>query len=139
MIKSENSPFQTILIINSTERDRSEAALVTQKETIIESEPVRAQELPKLITKLIKRAGLGLEAIKALAVFNQPGSLTGTRIGVTVANILAWDRNLPIIEISSLDLESAIKEVHNWSEHKYVKVAAVKTPFLPDKKNLGKI
>ncbi|HUD20984.1 MAG TPA: hypothetical protein VMQ44_02885 [Candidatus Saccharimonadales bacterium] len=126
MTKSADSPFQTILVINSTERDRSEAALVTENETFIESEPVRAQELPTLITKLLARSGLKIEDIKALAVFNQPGSLTGTRVGVTVANTLAWDRTLPIIEVSAPSLEAALKDLRRWSEHQYVKIAAVK-------------
>ena len=43
----------------------------------------------------------------------------------TVANTLAWDRNLPIIEVSASDLSSALKDLRNLSAHEYVKIAAV--------------
>lgn len=54
------------------------------------------------IEQLLEECGIAVADLKKIAVSSGPGSYTGLRIGVTVAKTLAWDRQIPIVGISSL-------------------------------------
>ena len=53
--------------------------------------------------------------IDNIFIVNGPGSFTGTRIGVTVAKVMAWSLNIDIIPISSLEIMASYD-----SDKKYV-------------------
>lgn len=55
-----------------------------------------AQDLLLRIDSLVKKTGAGWSDIEGVAVFSGPGSFTGLRIGVTVANTIAYARSVPI-------------------------------------------
>jgi len=50
----------------------------------------REQELLGLIKKVLEETNTGLNQIKKIRVKTGPGSFTGIRVGVAVANALAW-------------------------------------------------
>lgn len=52
------------------------------------------------IDELLKKSKLKLTDLDQIAVNDGPGSYTGLRIGITVANFLAWSLNLPIVAAS---------------------------------------
>lgn len=54
------------------------------------------------IEQLLEECGVAVADLEKIAVSSGPGSYTGLRIGVTVAKTLAWDRQIPIVGISSL-------------------------------------
>lgn len=49
------------------------------------------------IEKLLKSTGKVLDQLEGLVVYEGPGSFTGLRIGLSVANVLAYSFNIPII------------------------------------------
>ena len=49
-----------------------------------------SQRLLPFIVELIKKEGKGLKEIKEIEVNTGPGSFTGLRVGVSVANALGW-------------------------------------------------
>ena len=55
-----------------------------------------------MMDSLFKQAGCDISAIEAIAFGRGPGSFTGVRVGVGVAQGIAYARNLPVIPISSL-------------------------------------
>lgn len=59
-----------------------------------------AETLHTQIAKLLQIAGKDWEDIEAIAVFKGPGSFTGLRIGLTVANALAYSLGIPIVASS---------------------------------------
>ena len=65
------------------------------------------------IDEMVKEANLTSNDIDKIMVVTGPGSFTGVRIGVTIAKVYAYLRNLSIISISSLKM-MAIS-----CEHKY--------------------
>ncbi|HEY3989877.1 MAG TPA: tRNA (adenosine(37)-N6)-threonylcarbamoyltransferase complex dimerization subunit type 1 TsaB [Acidobacteriaceae bacterium] len=60
-----------------------------------------AQLMPA-IDRMLREAGLGLEALRTLVVVNGPGSFTGIRVGLSTAKGLAHATGLPIVAISRL-------------------------------------
>ena len=55
-----------------------------------------------MLDNVLSQAGIGLSAIDALAFGRGPGSFTGVRVGVGVAQGIAFARDIPVIPISSL-------------------------------------
>ncbi len=58
--------------------------------------------LPR-IQEMMYVKGISVDDIKKIICVNGPGSFTGIRIGLTIAKVLAWTKNIPIIPISSLE------------------------------------
>lgn len=55
-----------------------------------------SQELLPLIEKLLKGQKLTVKDLKAVEVETGPGSFTGIKVGVAVANALGYSLNIPI-------------------------------------------
>ena len=54
------------------------------------------------ITKMFEEANLSPDSVDKIIVCNGPGSFTGTRIGITIAKVWAWSKNIPITTTNSL-------------------------------------
>ena len=55
-----------------------------------------SQRLLPFIVGLLEKEGKKLEDIKEIAVNTGPGSFTGLRVGVSVANALGWGLGIPV-------------------------------------------
>ncbi|WP_099221556.1 tRNA (adenosine(37)-N6)-threonylcarbamoyltransferase complex dimerization subunit type 1 TsaB [Listeria costaricensis] len=62
--------------------------------------------LPAIQT-LLEECGATPRDLTKIAVSEGPGSYTGLRIGVTAAKTLAWDLDIPLVGISSLEVLAA--------------------------------
>lgn len=60
-------------------------------------------ELLPTIYALLQDQGVSTADIGAILVNPGPGSFTGLRVGVTVANTLAWSLNIPVCACASLE------------------------------------
>ncbi len=64
------------------------------------------------IDELLKKADKKLEDLDGLVCFKGPGSFTGLRIGLSVANALAYSLDIPIVARENPDwLERGIKDL----------------------------
>lgn len=66
-----------------------------------------SRSLLSLIDQVLKDADLAMSELNAIAVSRGPGSFTGLRIGIAVAQGLAFGQQLPIVPVSSLALVAA--------------------------------
>ena len=55
-----------------------------------------------MMDKLFEQADTTISSVEAIAFGRGPGSFTGVRVGVSVAQGIAFARNIPVIPISSL-------------------------------------
>ncbi|WP_339075129.1 tRNA (adenosine(37)-N6)-threonylcarbamoyltransferase complex dimerization subunit type 1 TsaB [Teredinibacter turnerae] len=63
-----------------------------------------AKVLLPMVDRLLKASGLELAELDAVAVTNGPGSFTGIRIGLGIAQGLAYGAKLPIVGIDTLSV-----------------------------------
>jgi len=83
-------------------------ALVHDKKIIAErlyNDKLRHSEILLVeIDEMLKRLEIGVDQIDCIYVSNGPGSFTGIRIGVTVANTMAYANNIQVKSYSVLEL-----------------------------------
>jgi tRNA threonylcarbamoyladenosine biosynthesis protein TsaB len=73
-----------------------------------------AETIHRKIEQLLVRQGRTLAQIEGIVCFQGPGSFTGLRIGLTVANTLAYGLNIPIVTTRDPAwLETGIKRLQN--------------------------
>ncbi|MDO8591781.1 MAG: tRNA (adenosine(37)-N6)-threonylcarbamoyltransferase complex dimerization subunit type 1 TsaB [bacterium] len=56
-----------------------------------------AETIHKKLDELLSSQGQTLRSVRGIVCFKGPGSFTGLRIGLTVANALAYAQNIPIV------------------------------------------
>ena len=64
--------------------------------------------LPKIVVQL-NQAKISLKDLDCIFVNAGPGSFTGTRVGVSTANALAWSLDIPVIASDSADKSSTLE------------------------------
>jgi tRNA threonylcarbamoyladenosine biosynthesis protein TsaB len=71
------------------------------------------------IRDLMSSNNLDLKDLEGIVVFKGPGSFTGLRIGITVANALAYSLNIPIVSSLTGDwIDSGIKRLLSGQNEK---------------------
>lgn len=64
---------------------------------------IHSKVLLGMVQQLLKQADIGVQELDVIAAGQGPGSFTGLRIGVGVAQGLAYGANCPMIGVASLD------------------------------------
>ena len=106
-----------ILAIN-TALKKTSVALITEgkisKEQSWLSQNDEAEKLMPTISKMIK----SYDDLDAVAVVKGPGSFTGLRIGITVANTIAYLQKIPVYEIDTFQFLFTAQEAKEQSKSK---------------------
>ena len=77
------------LFIDTSDREKITIGLDEKRfETVAKKEA--SQRLLPFIVEVLKKEGASFEKIKEIEVNTGPGSFTGLRVGVSVANALGW-------------------------------------------------
>jgi tRNA threonylcarbamoyladenosine biosynthesis protein TsaB len=89
-----------------TSTEACSAAVMTERGVFGAFEEVgrgHAEQILAMIDDVLHRAGLSLDAIHGIAVGVGPGAFTGIRIGVSVAQGLAFGARLPVVPVTTLE------------------------------------
>jgi len=64
------------------------------------------------IEKILNKSSISLDQVQGIVCYKGPGSFTGLRIGLSVANALAYAQTIPIVATGTDDwLESGITQL----------------------------
>lgn len=85
-------------------------------------------EVLKNIKTLLKKHQKGLTDLKAILVNRGPGSFTGVRVGITVANTLAWSLDIPVLGYREGERDEALAKIRRLRQSKFLKIAL---PYYP--------
>jgi tRNA threonylcarbamoyladenosine biosynthesis protein TsaB len=94
-----------LLEIDTHERFTARVALViggTRFEKISESTILKSQTVLPLVEALLAEQSITYSALTGIRVHTGPGSFTGVRIGVSIANCLAFLLGIPVNGNTSL-------------------------------------
>jgi tRNA threonylcarbamoyl adenosine modification protein YeaZ len=99
-----------MLLAIDTSTDSASLALVQEGKVLAEAtwrcgQNHSVELLPRL-AQLFKEAKVELQSITCVIVAKGPGSFNGLRVGISTAKGLAFSLGIPIIGISSLELEA---------------------------------
>lgn len=83
------------LFIDTTDSNKTIIGL-DKKRWKHETKKHKSQKLLDLIDKNLKKQKKNLEEITEIEINLGPGSFTGLRVGVAVANALAWALKIPV-------------------------------------------
>ena len=99
-----------MLLAIDTSTDTASLALVQDSETLAEltwrCEQNHSVELLPRLTNLLSQTKSSLQSISSIAVARGPGSFNGLRVGVSTAKGLAFSLGIPIVGISTLEVEA---------------------------------
>ena len=59
--------------------------------------------LPEMTSAALERAGVGIDAVQAIAVSVGPGSFTGLRVGLAFAKGIAFSSGMRLVGVSTLE------------------------------------
>jgi tRNA threonylcarbamoyladenosine biosynthesis protein TsaB len=91
--------FEMILYINTKDRETIEVVLkegAVVKDSLTDNNPWGSQVLLPLIKKLLEKNNLEFKDLKSIEVEKGPGSFTGLRVGVAVANALGFSLGISV-------------------------------------------
>lgn len=90
--------MKNILYINTGDRDKAIVSLLTGEKKLTKEtqRKLNSQVVLVLIDKILKENNIKLNQITAVEVYEGPGSYTGLRVGISVANALARALNIKI-------------------------------------------
>lgn len=96
-----------LLIIDTSNKDKVEVTLETEDGEFKKelNQTLGSQALLGLITKVLREKNFRLEDLEEIKVNKGPGSFTGLRVGVSVANALGYSLKIPV---NGRDLETEI-------------------------------
>ncbi|KOO16905.1 hypothetical protein AKJ18_02185 [Vibrio xuii] len=98
--------MSTKILALDTATENCSVALLVDEKVYVRSEVAPRDHTKKvlpMVDEVLKEAGLTLADLDALAFGQGPGSFTGVRIGIGIAQGLAFGADLPMIGISTLE------------------------------------
>lgn len=133
------TPQENLFLAIETTTDIFSIAIGAKNNIIAQNKIPGKKHSEKLIPeikKILKKADISIDDIKAVAVGTGPGSFTGIRIGLSCAITIAQVKDIPIYGFSSMDTQGkkisnpAIKAFRNkYYYAKYNKKGQRQTPF----------
>lgn len=104
--KREKSQSSNILFLD-TSTDRTIVAVYTNDELLKQKNWLGKSDLSEtllpVVDEILKSFSLKIADLDLIAVNTGPGSYTGLRIGLSVANAIAWSLNIPLVDAKIVD------------------------------------
>ncbi len=112
-----------IILAVRTDKPEAELYLYENRKKVAEIRWQAHRELAETIHKKIDTLlqGRPLKDVQGIVTYRGPGSFTGLRIGVSVANALAYSLNIPIVSAAGEDwIEKGIKALQEGKNERII-------------------
>src|SRR5437868_13732457 len=105
-----------IILILRTDKPVAEMGLYENTKQLVyikwPAHRILADTLHKKLREILNKSSISLEDVQGIICFKGPGSFTGLRIGLSIANSLAYSQNIPIVARNGEKwLEQGIKDL----------------------------
>lgn len=105
-----------IILSIRTDKEEAEVGLYNEQAELAyikwQAHRQLAETINAKIEELLNQSSNSLEGVGGIVCFKGPGSFTGLRIGLSVANALAYAQGIPVVAKSGKNwLESGIKDL----------------------------
>lgn len=103
--------MNVLALIDTTNNKEVTAGLIIDEKLFIETKPLdtrKAQVVLPILESLLKKHGLSVKDITGIEVNTGPGSFTGIRVGISIANTIGFLLNIPVNGKKSGDPISAV-------------------------------
>jgi tRNA threonylcarbamoyladenosine biosynthesis protein TsaB len=105
-----------IILTIRTDKPEAEIGLYENEQQLVyeiwQAHRSLAETIHLKLKEMLNKLDKSLENMEGIVCFKGPGSFTGLRIGLTVANALAYAQNIPIVARQDPDwLEQGIKDL----------------------------
>ena len=112
-----------ILIIDTTDRYLIKLGMSDKKIKWFEKETDKqSEDLLVFLDKILKDKKLKIGDIDAILVNIGPGSFTGVRVGVTVANTLSWSLEIPVLGYRDGQINTVLDKIKSIKNKKFSKI-----------------
>lgn len=85
-----------ILYIDTTNREEIKVALEIDKKHFEKKSKIKSDQVLSLIDKLLTEKKVKVHELDEVKVNKGPGSFTGIRVGLAIANALGFALNIPV-------------------------------------------
>ena len=130
-----------LLIINTTPSDHFELFLVKRREDFKRKKVTgkfhHSEKLVPAVAAFLKANKISWDKLKGIGVVVGPAGFTSVRIGVAVANALAYARNLPIVGVRADKFNTPSELVEEVARRvKTVKPSQIVLPYYDREPNI---
>lgn len=106
-----------LILTIRTDKPEAEVGVYDDQQQLIyevwEAHRRLAETLHQRIDELLSSQGIALHQLKGIVVYRGPGSFTGLRIGLSVANALAYSLRIPIVAETGTWIETGIAKLQS--------------------------
>lgn len=122
LLRSEKGRGKLILTLR-TDKPEAEVGLYDDDERLAyETWPAHRElssTIHKKIEELLNHSSISLKEVQGIVCYKGPGSFTGLRIGMSVANALAYSLQIPVVAKSGENwLESGLASIGKGNDEK---------------------
>lgn len=123
MRKSRLKILNMVLLINTAIEKKIILALKEREKIIKKEIKIKGGQAEKIISELNKFLNehkVDIDEIEGIVAITGPGKFTSLRVGVSMANAMAFSLNIPVVGIS-LNQANALRDMFSVSEYKLKK------------------
>lgn len=115
-----------LILTIRTDKPQAEVGIYKDNERLLyekwQAHRELAETIHKKLEEILNKLSKPLDDVQGIVFYKGPGSFTGLRIGLSVANSLAYSLDIPIIGTTSEDwISLGIKDLHDGKKDKIVK------------------
>ncbi len=130
-----------LLYINTADFKSLQIAMISKEKTVVHQQDVAFNENYKtleLIQKFLGKQGYPLSKIKRVIVNSGPGSFTGIRVGVALAQALGLGLNIPVLAIPAEKVPEDLNKLINLKPSKKLSLHYGAEPNITKPKSINK-